>query len=145
MTIRDVLNADWSVSRINVTVREKDTTKYIMRYCIGQDVKEGLSEKYMYQAENGGYVYANSGLKTLYLNRIIQHCQLNNVAKSKIGLRGILEKEIPKELIDLEVDVMSPYGLGYSDELHGYRFICYVDAWYGISGENKQIILDELN
>ena len=37
MTIREVLNADWTVDRVDITVRDRETTKYIMRYCIGRD------------------------------------------------------------------------------------------------------------
>lgn len=144
MTIREVLNADCDVDRINVTIREEETTKYIMRYCIGRDVEAGISERFLYETEYGG-VYGEPDIKTLYIRRTIQHCQLKDLSNSKIGLRGVLEKEIPKELLGLTVGRMSPYRTGHSDEIHGYYFTCYVDTWSGLPGENSQIHINELN
>lgn len=144
MKIRDVLIADWNVDRIDVTVRERETTKYIMRYCIGRDVKPGLSERLCYEVEAGD-LYGNSSIKTLYINRIIQFFQQDNKPQGKGMCRGILEKEIPKEIMELEIEYMVPYHCGGSDELHGYCFDCYVDAWSGIPGETKQMELDTLN
>jgi len=141
MTIQEVLTADWNIDRISVLVRERQTTKYIMRYCIGRDVEAGRSERF-HQETAAGNIYINSGMKTLYIRRIIQHCQLKNLPKSKIGLRGILDKEIPKELRALAINQMNPYHCGWSDDLHGYSFTCYVDTWNGINEENKQIELE---
>lgn len=143
MTIREVLKSDWDVDKIDVTVREKETTKYIMRYCIGKDVGTGKSERFLYEAEIGD-VYGEPKSKTLYINRIIQFYQLEDKPQGKGMCRGVLIKEIPKELLDLAISHMLPYDCGWSHELHGYRFTCNVDNWIGISGETKQEVL-ELN
>ena len=142
MTINDLLQADWNIDKLDITVRNASTTRYIMRYCIGRDVKPGRSERFHYESECGD-VYRTSGMSTLFMNRIIQHCQLPNLPQNRIGLRGVLEKEIPRELLELSVTHMSPYDCGHSNDLHGYRLNCYVNSWNGIPGENKQISLDE--
>lgn len=144
MTIREVLESDWDVNKIDVTVREKETTKYIMRYCIGKDVSMGKSERFLYEAEIGevyGDTYGEPKPKTLYINRTIQFYQLEDKPLGKGMCRGVLIKEIPKELLDLVISHMLPYDCGWSHNLHGYRFCCYVDAWSGIEGETKQVEL----
>lgn len=140
MTIREVLESDWDVDKIDVTVRERETTKYIMGYRIGKDVKPGRSEKFLYEAEIGD-VHGEPKMKTLFINQIIQFYQLEKKPRGKEMCRGVLLKEIPKELLDLVIDHMSPHDCGWSHELHGYSFNCYVDTWDGIHGEAKQIDL----
>lgn len=142
MTINDIIQADWHIDQLDITVRDASTTKYIMRYCIGRDVKPGRSERFRYEAECGD-VYGTSGMSTLFINRIIQHCQLPNLPQNRIGLRGVLDKEIPKELLELPVWYMVPINCGHSHELHGYRLECNVNSWNGIPGEARQISLDE--
>ena len=140
MTIREVLEADWNVDKIDVTVRENESTKYIMRYCIGRDVGPGLSERFICEAEIGD-VYGDTRSKTLYINRVIQFYQMEDKPQGKGMCRGVLIKEIPKEMLDLTISSMYPYDCGWSHELHGYRFCCYVDTWSGIQGETKQVEL----
>ena len=144
MIIRDVLSADWNVDRIEVTVREKESTRYIMSYCIGRDVEAGRSQHFAYETEIGD-VYDSSGMKTLFIPRIIQFRQLPKKPQGKEMCVGVLEKEIPVEILNLPVESMYPYHCGYSDEMHGYHFECYTDAWSGIPGENKQIEFTGLN
>lgn len=143
MTIREVLNADWTVDRIEITVRDRKTTKYIMRYCIGRDVEPGRSERFAYETEMGD-IYEISKMKMLFMKRIIQFRQLKEKPMGKESCVGVLVEEIPRELLDLEIDHMHPYHCGGSDGMHGYCFDCYVDAWGGIRGENKQIEFTEL-
>lgn len=140
MKIQDVLVADWNVDRIDVTVRKRETTEYIMRYCIGKDVVPGLSERFLYETEIGD-VHGEPKLKTLYINRTIQFYQLEEKPQGKGMCRGVLLKEIPQELLDLTIDIMRPYDCGRSNDLHGYRFWCGVDNWSGIQGETKQVEL----
>lgn len=139
MTIREVLNADWTVSSIDVVVRNEDN-RFLCRYLIGKDVKPS---KYMrFECETDiGDIYKDNGLKTVLIDRIIQYRQLAEKPKGKEMCVGVLEKEIPKEIIDLEVASMRPYGTGRADEMHRYYFECYVDSWCGISGKNKQLSL----
>lgn len=141
MTIRDVLIADWDVDKIDVTVRDRETTKYIMRYCIGKDVRPGRSERFLYEAEIGD-VHGEPKLKTLYIDRIIQFYQMEHKPQGKEMCRGVLLKEIPKEVLNLTIGHMHPHNCGRSNDLHGYVFDCYVDdAWSGIPGETKQVEL----
>lgn len=39
MTIREVLNVDWTVSWFEVDIRDNNSTRYICKYLIGKDVK----------------------------------------------------------------------------------------------------------
>ena len=142
MTINDIIQADWNIDQLDITVRDASTTKYIMRYCIGRDVKPGRSERFRYEAECGD-VYGTSSMSTLFINRIIQHCQLPNLPQNRVGLRGVLDKEIPKELLELPIWYMVPINCGHAHELHGYRLECNVNSWNGIPGEARQISLDE--
>lgn len=137
MTIREVLDADWTVDRIDAVVRGRKTTRYIMRYCIGRDVKPGRSQRFACETEYGD-MYQDSGKKTLFMNRTIQYRQLDKKPQGKELCVGVLDKEIPKEILDLTVGSMYPYHCGHSDDMHGYHFECYVDEWGGISGGMKQ-------
>ena len=139
MTIREVLNADWTVSSIDVVVRNEDN-RFLCRYLIGKDVKPSKHMRFECETDAGD-IYKDNGLKTVLIDRIIQYRQLAKKPNGKEMCVGVLEKEIPKEIIDLEVTSMMPYGTGRSDEMHSYRFECYVDSWCGISGENKQLSL----
>ena len=52
------------------------------------------------------------------------------------GNVGAVLKNIPAQLLDLKIEHMSPDSLGSSDDMHGYRFDCYVQMWFGIPGEH---------
>ena len=143
MTIKDVLITDWKVDRIDVTVREKQSSKYIMEYYIGRDVEAGRSQRFAYETEVGD-VYENAKMKTLFMKRIIQYRQLPKKPQGKEMCVGVLLEQIPKELLDLTIESMYPYNCGHSDEMHGYRFECYVDTWNGIQGEYNQIKFGDL-
>lgn len=140
MTVREVLDADWTVDEIDVTVRNRESSRYIMRYCIGRDVKAGRSQRFDYESELGD-VYNDSGMRTLFIKRIIQFRQQEKKPQGKEMCVGVLFNKIPKEILELKVSHMYPYKCGRSDGNHGYYFVCYVDEWSGIPGENKQIEL----
>lgn len=140
MTIREVLNADWTVDQINVTVRNNQTTEFITGYHIGENVRPG--KYFTFEKETkAGDVYVNGDqqtkMKHLYCEKIIQHKHLPNVKKGMEGCVGIVEKNIPNEILDLEIEHMAPTKLGSSDGMHGYAFDCYVPIWFGIPGENE--------
>lgn len=141
MTVQEVLEADWHVSEIDITVRKKESSKYIMEYCIGRDVKPVRSQRFWYESKLGD-IYKTSGMSVLYMKRIIQFRQLEKKPQGKEMCVGVLDKEIPKELLGLTVEQMLPYCLGHADGLHGYRFECYVDSWNGIPGEYEQLSID---
>ena len=142
MTIREVLDADWTVDRIDVTVRDAETSKYIMRYCIGRDVKPGRSEPFAYATEIGD-MHGNDQMKSLYIRRIIQYRQKEKKPQGKEMGVGVLFEEIPNEILDLTIWHMYPYHCGGSDNMHGYKFDCYVDMWGGIPGECQQLTIDD--
>ena len=76
MTIYEVLTADWNVDRISVLVGERETAKYIIGYCIGRDVKLGLSEHFLQETAVGD-LYGDGGIKTLYIRRISEKGGVN--------------------------------------------------------------------
>lgn len=77
------------------------------------------------------------------MRRIIQFRHLSKKPQGKEMCVGVLLEEIPKELLELPVESMHPYNCGRSDDMHGYRFDCYVEAWNGIPGEYKQMELND--
>lgn len=38
MTVREVLDADWTVDHIEITVRDMETSKWLERYLIGENL-----------------------------------------------------------------------------------------------------------
>ena len=136
MIIREVLEADWNVDRIDVTVRNQ-CGEFITAYIIGMDVKPSRYHRYQYEVKAGS-IYENQGCKYVFINRIIQHHQLGGNFREKVKSFGVLLEEIPKELLNLEIDSMRPYHMGCSDDLHGYRFVCRTNEWSGIPGEAEK-------
>lgn len=137
MTIQEVLEADWTVDRMDVTVRNQ-YGKFITAYIIGRDVKPSKYHRYQYEA-NAGSIYESQGCKYVFINRIIQHHQLDGKFREKVKSFGVLLEEIPEELLNLEIDSMSPYHTGRSNGLHGYYFSCRTNEWNGITGETEKV------
>lgn len=127
MRIRDVLEADWHIDKISVTVRNNNT-EYVMKYCIGRDVKPTKYERFSEETALGD-LYVDNGRYVLYIPKIIQFRQLENKPNGKEFCCGVLTSEIPKKILDLDVSHMRPYDCGHSSGMHGYRFTCYVDSW----------------
>ena len=142
MTIREVLNTDWTVSWFEVEIRKEDVSGYC-KYIIGKDVKPSKYMRFVRETAVGD-IYKDHAGKIVLIDRIIQFRQLPEKPKGKEMCVGVLDDVIPKEILDLSVSHMSPSGCGRSDEMHGYRFCCYVDSWFGIPGENEQLTLDDL-
>lgn len=136
MTVKEVLEADWTVDEIEITVRDIGTTCFLTKYHIGENLKPGKHHKYVRETK-AGTLYNDAGKSHLYIDCIIQYRHLPNKKKGTEGCVGVVTKSIPKELLELEVDHMSPYKCGRSDGMHGYRFDCYVGIWTGIPGENE--------
>lgn len=140
MTIKDVLKADWTVENINVTVWDAATMKFITEYHIGENLQYSRYFYYI-QETKAGTLYEDSGMKHFYMERIIQHLHLpmDDKKRGQEGCVGVLLDRIPKELLELEIDHMMPYGLGTSSDMHGYHFECNVGMWFGIPGENEEV------
>lgn len=143
MTIQEVLCTDWDVNEIDVTVRDRESSMYIMRYRIGKNASAGIAATFDYRSECG-VVYRDLGFKTLYMNRAIQFGELEKKPKGKEMCRGVQMEEIPREILELTVERMRPCNCGSLNGFHGYVFDCYVDMWSGIRGENKQMELGDL-
>lgn len=140
MTIKDVLKADWTVDNIEVTVRDAATTRFITEYHIGENLQYSKHFYYI-QETKAGTLYEDSDMKHFYMERIIQHLHLpmDDKKRGQEGCVGVLLDRIPKELLELEIDHMMPYGLGTSSDMHGYHFECNVGMWFGIPGENEEV------
>ena len=140
MTIKDVLKADWTVDNIEVTVRDAATTRFITEYHIGESLLYSKHFDYI-QETKAGTIYGNMDMKHLYMERIIQHLHLpmEDKKRGQEGCVGVLLDRIPKELLELEIDHMMPYGYGSSSDMHGYHFECHAGMWFGIPGENEEV------
>lgn len=137
MTIREVLDVDWTVAWIRVTIRDLQG-RFVAEYVVGKDVKPHVHCRYQREAE-GGSVYDDGGRKYVFINRTIQHFQLDkHTTREKAQSVGVLLTEIPAALLDLEIKHMRPEGTGRSDGLHGYRFTCRVFAWDSLSDEREK-------
>lgn len=133
MRVRDILEADSSVDRIEITVMLPNG-KFVADYFIGRDINPPEYYRYRYSAKIGD-VYDNQGRKCVFINRIIQHYQLDKKFRKTAKSYGVLFETIPKELLDLEIFTMTPCYCDGSDILHGYYFICQANTWEGIYGE----------
>lgn len=139
MTIREVLEADWTVSWFEVEIRKEGVNGY-SEYIIGKDVKPSKYMRFVCETAAGD-IYKDHAGKIVIIDKIIQHRQLSKKPQGKEMCVDVLTEEVPKELLDLTISHMSPSGCGRSDDMHGYRFCCYVKFWSGISGENEQMSL----
>lgn len=137
MTIRELLIADWDVDRLEITVRDRNT-KFITAYYLGSNVKPSRFHRYCCSTEAGD-IYSRDGLKYIYIDKPIQFHSDPNVTYRGTKPYGVMLKRIPKKLLEMEVDRVSPYHTGGSDDLHGYRIDCICDLWPGIAGEDIKI------
>lgn len=134
MKIKEVLKADWTIDEIKVTVRKSHNTEYIIEYRIGKNSKPTKYERFECET-NAGDRYRDGYKKIIIIKKNIQFRNMEKRPQGKELCVGVLIKEIPKEILELEIDVMHPYGIGTDTGMHGYRFDCYVDFWSGIKGE----------
>lgn len=134
------MNADWTVSWFTATVRENKAGNCV-KYMIGRDVEPSKYMKFQYETKLGD-IYKDNCIKVVIIKKNIQFRWQKNKPNGKEMCVGVLEGNIPEELLNLTVDHMSPSGCGRSDDMHGYRFECYVDFWSGIPGENEQMSFD---
>lgn len=137
MKIKEVLKADWTVERITVDVRDKKGL-FICEYRIGEGVKAYNHAKFVGESPIGS-IYKDAGRKIVVMERIIQFNHFPKKPKGKEACVGVEESQIPKEILELEIEYMMPSSLGRSDGMHEYHFDCYTDRWTGISGEFGQI------
>lgn len=138
MTIKEVLEADWNVNEIEVTIREESSTKFIRGYHIGENVKPPKHRQFLRETKAGDK-YTTCGMEHIYINKIIQFRDLPEKPQGKEMCVGVVTKNIPKEILDLEIDNMTPLGMGKSSGMHKYHFDCYVPIWFGIPGEGEEV------
>lgn len=139
MTLREVLEADWTVDRLYIAVRTSDL-RFVTEYIIGPDLKMPKGYRWKCETKAGDvYEYEANNLKRIYINKIIQFKHSDKPYKGG-GCRpvGVMLKEIPKELLELEITFMSPTDFGRDlNGWHGYRMDCVSDLWMGIPGESE--------
>lgn len=142
MTVKDVLSADLNVDNIDVTVRASNS-QFIASYRIGRDVRPSKYHRFQYDTAVGS-VYHLDGLKYLYIEKEIQFHEADVPYKGTKGF-GVVLEEIPKELLALEVSLLTPTKSINRGSYHGYKFVCYSDLWMGISGEDEIIEQEQTN
>lgn len=136
MTVKDVLDANLNVDNIRVTVRANNS-QFIAEYIIGRDVRPSKYHRFQYDTAAGS-VYRLDGLKYIFIDKEIQYHEADVIYKGTKGY-GVMLEEIPKELLDLEVSLLSPRKSINRGSYHGYEFECYSDLWMGIAGEDEKI------
>lgn len=137
MTIREVLEANWTVKHFEVTVRDKDG-RCICTYLIGKDTR--LSRYAKFKSETAaGDIYYDNGRKIMVIDKNIQFRNQEHKPKGKEMCVGVLTEVIPNEILDLSIYHMRPVSCGWSNEQHGYSFDCIVNFWGGIPGEHEQM------
>lgn len=139
MTIHEVLTADWDVDAIKVAVYVNSHLE--TEYHIGERVKPGKYDKYICTT-TAGDVYVRDRTKQVYVSRPIQNRNWSE-AKDPTAV-GVVLKQIPKELLELEVQLMNPEEWRmdlHASGMHGYEFSCCpeVMVWPGIKGEDEVI------
>lgn len=137
MTVREVLDADWTVDHIEITVRDMETSRWLERYLIGENLMRSKWQR-LVRKTKAGDLYIDNGMRSLYIDNIIQHKHLTHQPRGTEGNVGVVLENIPAQLLDLKIEHMSPDSLGSSDDMHGYRFDCYVPMWFGIPGEHEE-------
>ena len=137
MTVREVLDADWTVDHIEITVRDEETSRWLERYLIGENLMRSKWQR-LVRKTKAGDLYIDNGMRYLYIDNIIQHKHLPKQPRGTEGNVGVVLKNIPAQLLDLKIEHMSPDSLGSSDDMHGYGFDCYVPMWFGIPGEHEE-------
>lgn len=137
MTIKEVLEADWTVDHIEIRIISQNPL-YVGRYCIGEKVGPCKYEKFVCETKAGD-IYGDGVLKTLYIKKNIQFRNKRECPKGKEGCVGVLIEEIPKEILNLEVEYMRPDSLGHSSGMHGYSINCRPVIWFGVPGERESI------
>ena len=135
MTIRELLIADWNVDQLKITVRDSNT-KFITEYCLGSNVQPSRFHRYCCTTK-AGEIYTRDGLKYIYIDKTIQFHSDPNVTYRGTKPYGVMLERIPKKLLEMEVDLVSPYHIGWADDLHGYHINCICDLWTGIDGEES--------
>lgn len=136
MKLREVLEADWTVDRLYITVRTSEG-RFVTKYCIGPNLKPSKGHRWLYETKAGD-VYEQFSARVIYINKIIQFKQSSKPYKGSNRPVGVVLKEIPKELLELEITFMAPTDCGRDVYgWHGYRMDCTSDLWMGISGEDK--------
>lgn len=140
MTIREVLEADWTVKHFEAIVRDRDS-RYISGYLVGKDIKLSRYAKWICETAVGD-IYQDRGLKIVVIDKNIQFRNQEKKPQGKEMWVGVMTEVIPKEILDLQVYHMRPTDCGWSNDQHGYDFECYVDFWNGIPGEYEQMELE---
>lgn len=137
MTIREVLEADWTVKHFEAIVRDEDG-RYINCYLVGKDISPAKYAKWVCETAAGD-IYYDNGRKIVVIDKNIQFRNQEHKPKGKEMCVGVLTEVIPNEILDLPVYHMRPIDCGWSNEQHGYSFDCIVSFWGGIPGEHEQM------
>lgn len=103
MTIREVLEADWTVKHFEATVRD-ETGKWICSYKMGQEVKPSKYAKFTAETAAGD-IYYDNGRKIVVIDKNIQFRNQEHKPKGKEMWVGVLTEVIPRELLDCQFTI----------------------------------------
>ena len=91
ITLRDLFEVTWDITKLDITAREPETTTYVHRWLYGEGITETI---HMYHERKAGRLSIIEG-------RINHHGEPTR-SGSEIGW-GVNEKLLPAEIIDAPV------------------------------------------
>ena len=104
MKIRELLEADWNIVALDITIRRD--SKFVKEYLIGAKVHSGIhwrevgkNDKWIQYEERGGLFQFRRALSIRDIN--YQDTEGGSVC-------GCILKAIPKKLLDLEIERLTP-------------------------------------
>ena len=144
MTIKDVLKRDYTVCQIEVNVYVGSCLHTV--YLVGRKVKPSRYARFQCETQAGD-VYNDGNIRHVLIRRNIQACHREQMPSNQIGCVGVLTDQIPKALLDLEIEQMRPSSVGIYEtgpDMHMYTFWCErLLAWGGVEGEDVIVESEE--
>lgn len=145
MKLKELLKADWNIDELEIKVYTN--SRLVAEYRIGRHLGRPQTppkyHRFLYTTKAGD-VYGTRNkvdgntdkVKIVLIDKGIQYG-----SECRTGGVGVILGAIPKELLELQVDYLMPYGWG-SMEFHGYYIHLVSDLWTGIAGEDE-VVEDE--
>lgn len=99
MTLREVLEADWTVDRLYITVRTSDL-HFVTEYIIGPDLKMPKGYRWKCETKAGNVYEEGKNLKMIYINKIIQFKD-DEFEDYWFSVKGETQAELSKEYMEM--------------------------------------------
>jgi hypothetical protein len=141
MKIKELLSVDQNVGEIWVDIYNKQG-KPIRGYVYGKN-SEPYEHMDFIEKTKMGEVYNDGNCRIIFVREPIHYFHLSEKEKARKKKTGTQLNKIPKEILDLKIKNIVPYGCGYKsnpeERLHMYFIGCVCPDWTGLPGENEVI------